>query len=262
MTVSLFVGCSFTSGKGFDLEKDEPGLWVNRVHSTNSHLQKTNLVNHGVSGASNSEIFYNAVSGLVNFTPKYMFVQWTRSPRYRVQLGVESYVASQYFGMDGEVFDHNLHSINYTAGYLEDVRNRFLSLHHPQGGIVEIIKYTNTLINLSKTTNTKVFFINGLCPWDDQFFNKINGNTPSDYTKYTQYLLDSNTRSDQEVFTLYNKIHNEYSQAGSIQEQYWINLYNSFTDNKIDVNNDNTHPGIKSNQLYFDIVNQFLTNTI
>lgn len=257
---SLFVGCSFTSGKGFELEKDEPSLWVNLLHAQSPLLNKTELINHGVSGASNSDIFYNAVSSLVKHCPKYAFVQWTSSPRYKVKLGVETYPSEQYFSMDSEVQSHNLHKLNYSAEYLESVRNRFLTLHHPHGNILDIIKYVNTLINLSQLTKTTIFFINGLCPWDDQFFNKIKNGPPSNYTNYTQHILESKTRDDDEVFALYNKIHNEYTQAGSIQQSHWLNLYNSFVKNKIDTNNDQTHPGIKSNHRYFELVNQSLSH--
>ena len=36
-----------------------------------------------------------------------------------------------------------------------------------------------------------------------------------------------------------------------IQEAHWLNLYDSFLSNRIDVVGDGQHPGIKSNQFYF-----------
>jgi hypothetical protein len=262
MTTSLFVGCSFTAGKGFELEKQEPKLWVNMLHAQNAQLNKTELVNEGESGASNDKIFYNAVNGLLKHRPEYAFVQWTGAPRYTVLLGLETYATTQYFGHDGQTYDHNLHGdITYTASYLEGIKDRFLSLHHPHADIVNVIKYGNTLNNLAKETNTRIFFINGLCPWDNEFFTKLENVLPDRYTKYTQEILETETRDDEEIFTLYNKIHNEYSQAG-VDELNWLNLYNSFGSNKIDTNDDKTHPGINSNQLYFDIVNQSLIQKI
>ena len=53
-------------------------------------------------------------------------------------------------------------------------------------------------------------------------------------------------------------IHNEYDQLGGIDPANWINLYDSMSANKIDVNYDNTHPGTQSNQYYFQQVKQFL----
>lgn len=259
MTTSLFFGCSFTAGKGFELGKDDPQLWVNLLHAHNSNIRSTNLINLGESGASNEKIFYNAVSSLLEYRPKYAFVQWTSAPRYSVLLGVETYPTTQYFGHDGHTHEHNLHGgITYTTSYLEGIKNRFLSLHHPHADILNIIKYSNTLNNLATNTGTKLFFINGICPWDDQFFIKLENVLPDRYTMYTKKILETNTRDDKEIFELYNKIHNEYQQSGGVQESQWLNLYNSFGNNKIDVNNDGTHPGIQSNQLYFKIVNQAL----
>jgi hypothetical protein len=42
----------------------------------------------------------------------------------------------------------------------------------------------------------------------------------------------------------------------------WLNLYSSMQANKIDVNNDNVHPGIKSNNLYFELFSSLLTNQL
>lgn len=160
--VSVFAGCSFTLGKGFDLGQHEPGLWVNLIHKSIPALAETQLINAGESGASNERIFYNASSAIVKYQPKYIFVQWTNYPRYTVLLNAETYSATQYFGFDGSLLDHNLHRVNYTSSYLESIRNRFLSLHHPHLGIVNVIEYTNSLINLAQLTGTTIFFINGL----------------------------------------------------------------------------------------------------
>jgi hypothetical protein len=191
-----------------------------------------------------------------------MFVGWTEYPRYTVLLGVETYVTTQSFTPNGHCIDHNLHNINYTSSYLENIRDRFLSLQHPHQGILNIVKYTNALINIAKTTDTKIFFINGICGWDNKYFDVVDNGLPSSYTPYTQQLLDCNTRDDEEIFKLYNIIHHEYNQAGSIQENYWLNLYDSLRSNRIDVNHDNIHPGIQSNQNYANTLNQELNKQL
>ena len=262
MSVTVFVGCSFTSGKGFELEQQEPNLWVNLLHKNIPAIAKTKLVNKGRSGASNSDTFQLAVDNILTHRPEYAFVQWTSGPRYNVVLGVETYSASQYFGHDGEVFAHNLHNENYTLSYLANIRDRFLSLHHPHGDILKVVEYTNILTKLAETTGTKLFFINGICPWDDHFFDQLSDCLPSNYTPYTQKILDTETRDDDEIFALYNKIHSEYTQAGGIDQSRWLNLYNSLSKNKIDTNNDGTHPGIKSNQAFFDFLSTSLTTKI
>lgn len=259
---SVFVGCSFTYGIGFELLDKEPGLWVNLLHSDVKQLKSTNLINSGVGGASNERIFYKAVSDIIYYCPKYMFVQWTNDPRYNITLGVETYKASRYFSMGSKLQDMNLHSVKYTESYLDNIRNKFLSLHHPHGGIVKIIEYTSTLINLAKKFNTQIFFINGLCPWDNEYFTKLKNVLPNSYTDYTKEILDSDTRDDEEIIILYDKIHNEYKQAGTIQQTHWLNLYWSFMKNMIDKNSDNIHPGLQSNLLYYNFIKTLLLEKI
>jgi hypothetical protein len=254
MNCSVFVGCSFTQGVGFELLDKEPGLWVNLLHSKLEQLSSTTLINNGVGGFSNEQIFYTAVNSIITHQPKYIFVQWTSSPRYTFLLGVETYSTNQYFSMNNKLCDVNLHSIKYSKSYLENIRNRFLSLHHPHSDIVNIIKYTSSLILLAKKFNSQIFFINGLCPWDQDFFTKLTNTLPDKYTKYTQKILETDTRDDQEIFLLYDKIHSDYTQAGSIQESYWLNLYQSLRGNMLDTNSDNKHPGLESNFLYFSFI--------
>ena len=56
---------------------------------------------------------------------------------------------------------------------------------------------------------------------------------------------------------LYNKIHNDYKNSGSIQQKLWLNLYQSFVSMMIDYGNDNLHPGPLSHQHY----GKFLAST-
>lgn len=258
MSTTLFTGCSYTAGAGFTLERNDPALWVNIVHSTNQFLKNTVCINLGESGGSNQDIFDNSISALFKYRPKYMFVQWTSYPRYTVLLGLETYHATQKFTPSGQCFDFGLHDIRYSSSYLENIRDRFFSLHNPHQGILNIVKYTNALINIATTIGTEIFFINGLCCWDNNYFVVLNNVPPNSYTLWTQKLLNCSTRDDDEVFKIYDQIHCEYHQAGSIQEHRWLNLYNSMKSQKIDVNNDKIHPGIRSNQTYADIFNQRL----
>ncbi len=261
MSVTVFTGCSFTAGSGFDLEQNDPLLWANIFHSTNQYLQNTTSVNLGENGGSNEDIFKTSIGALFGYCPKYMFVEYTSYPRYSVLLGLETYNTVQKFTPNGPCMDRKLHDVNYSSGYLENVRDRFFSLHHPHQGILNIVKYTNALINIAKTTGTKIFFINGLCSWDNKYFVVLNNVLPKNYTPYTQKLLNCNTRDDDEVFQIYSKMHSEYQKAGSIQEHCWLNLYNSMRAQKIDENNDG-HPGIASNQNYANTFNQQLNRLL
>jgi hypothetical protein len=248
----MFTGCSFTAGDGFELEKDEPSLWVNLLHSSHPKLNKTQLLNVGVGGNSNANIFKDTIFNLLTQpNVKYLFVEWTSVPRYNLSIGLETYATQVSFIPNINMETHNLHKITYPAEYLKKINDRFTSLAHDHHEIVTLIYYISSITRLSQLIGCQVFYINGLCPWDTNYFTKLNNVLPTDYSEYTKKLIQTDTRDDSEVFELYDKIHSEYSNAGGVHEKHWLNLYSSMRDNRIDVNDDGLHPGIKSNQLYY-----------
>ena len=258
MSKTLFTGCSYTAGYGWELERHDPNLWTNILHKNNSFLKNTEQVNLGIPGASNLEIFTETARALVEHQPMYALVEWTSYPRYNVLLSVETYNSHQRFTANTVFFDQKFNDVTYTKKYLGNIRDRFFSLHNPHLDIVNIVKYTNILINLSKLTNTKIFFINGMCHWDNGYFNVLQNVLPNQYTPYTQSILNCDNRDDSEIFKLYDKIHQEYFIEGGIQSQHWLNLYSSMRSKMVDVNPDGVHPGKLSNINFFDLVNQQL----
>lgn len=246
----LFCGCSYVYGSGLDKEVHDPFLWVNMLHQSEI-LRRFQLVNSSEGGKSNTRIFQDAVFNISKGNVKYAFICWTSNPRYEVSLGLELYATKACFSPNVALRDYNLNHMSYSKKYLQTVRDRFVSLANLHYEILNIVYYVNSLINLAKKFNTKIFFVNTLCEWDEYYFNKIENVLPDNYTTFTQQLLQVTTRDDEEILKLYNKIHHEYNQAGGIQESYWLNLYNSLRNQKIDVNQDNIHPGIKSNHLYY-----------
>ena len=250
---TLFAGCSYTSGSGFDLEHDQPELWVNLLHKNCDQFKDIELLNVSIGGRSNAGIFQDAVSSILKYNVKYAFVAWTDMPRYELDLGCETYASRACFAPAGKFINHNLHDITYPNEYLEEISNRFTSLANPHKEIVNLLIYVNALTKLAELKNCKIFFINALCPWDDNYFNKLNNILPNQFTKFTQDLLYIDTRDDSEIFKIYNKIHAEYAQTGGTQQAYWLNLNHSMRNLLIDFNNDGIHPGIKSNQLYYQL---------
>lgn len=260
MKYTLFAGCSYTAGDGFELEKNEPNLWVNQLyHKCFSHTTQLN-VSRG--GRSNAGIFQDTVKTLLTYPVEYAIIEWTSVPRYELELGFETYHTRQCFVPNTPCRAHDLNDINYTGAYLTSICERFTALAHDCYEISNLIEYVNSIVNLSQLTKTKVFFINGLCPWDYNFFNKKESVLPSEYTAYTRKILNTDNRDDFEVFQLYNTMHDNFMNLGGIHESLWLNLYSSMQANKIDVNNDNVHPGIKSNNLYFELFSELLTNQL
>jgi hypothetical protein len=256
---TLFSGCSFTAGIGFELEKQEPGLWVNLLHKSVPELAKTQLINISQGGQSNENIFASAVHSILHDRSiQYVFVAWTSVPRYEMSLGLELYATHHAFIPNSKYKDHNLHNIVYTSDYLSKINDRITTLAHPHYEIYKIVSYTNSLLALAKLSNIKIYFINAICPWDDNYFTILQNVLPSQYTKFTQELISTETRADAEIFALYNKIHNEYSQLGGIQAKHWLNLYSSMRNMRVDVNDNGTHPGLQSNQTYFQYFKNML----
>jgi len=255
MNKILFCGCSFVAGTGFELNKQEPNLWVNLLknHNKFKHLE---LINVAQGGRSNSGIFQDAVFNLSKYKFEYAIVSWTSVPRYELSLGLETYPTRMCVGANTQQSDHNLNNINYPKNYLQNINDRFVALSHPHEEILNLIHYVNSLINLCNLTDTKIYFVNALCPWDENYFDKLQNVMPSDYTNFTQQIINVDHRNDQEINDLYIKIHTEYTNAGGIQKNHWLNLYSSLIRNRIDTNQDGFHPGIKSNQLFYDLLTQ------
>lgn len=260
MTYTLFSGCSFTAGTGFSEEKNEPGLWVNLLHSQMfSHTTKLNV---SKSGASNAVIFQDTVKNLLTHQVEYAIVQWTSTARFNIELGFELYDTFQSFIPNGPCRDHNLNNINYSAQYLNSIRDRFTALAHDCYEIRNLVEYVNTIIALAQITNTRIFFVNGLGGWDKNFFDRKTNVLPNQHTEYTQQLLNSQTRDDEEVYKLYEKMHNKYDELGGINESSWLNLYDSMRYYQTDTNNDKMHPGIDSNRQYCELFSNSIREKI
>lgn len=262
MAYTLFSGCSYTYGTGFPLEKDDPALWVNLLHSHNQHLISTSLLNVSCGGRSNEGIFQDTVYNLLHNDIKYAIVEWSSMPRYNLSVGLELYQTKISVIPNATIVDQNLNDIKYTSKYLNSIRDRFTSLAHLHFEIYNLVYYVNSLIKLAKLTNTKIFFVNGMCPWDGNYFTKLENVLPGDYTAFTQRLINVDNRDDAEIYQLYEKIHTEYNLVGGINEYSWLNLYNSMREQLVDRNDDNSHPGTISNKNYYELFDAILNSKL
>lgn len=271
MAKVIFAGCSFTAGSGWNkldcqaADKLSPFLWVNLCHSKIDSLRNLELINIGIPGGSNIEIFQSVITSISDHGSDIdtVFCQWTAMPRYNWNAGFELWNTSECISSNERVHDLNLNrGDSWSREYINDLINRLRVVHHLHWEILKLIEYTNTITKLTKKLNiSNVFFINGLCPWDNNYFDKLDGAKPEQYTSFTkEQILNIDSRSDEDIYKLYFLAHQQYQQAGGILENYWINLYESFLSKKVDVNLDNIHPGKKSNQLYYQSVVNKLSN--
>lgn len=262
----VFVGCSITAGNGWmnvppaesaSIEcKNFSDLWVNICHREIPRIKNLELTNLGQSGASNTEIFENSVQSISSYGDNIdiMICQWTSVPRYNFNAGFELWNTSE-----------SLHSTNarkhdicrnrgdhWPREYVKDLLDRLRIMHHLHWEILKIVKYTAIISNLCKKYGINVFFINGLCPWDENYFVPLPEDyKPEDLTPFTKKeILNIESRDDNEIYQLYSLAHKHYTDAGGIDPTQWLNLYNPWHNQIIDRNHDNIHPGLYTNHYF------------
>ena len=266
----VFAGCSLTAGAGWNPNDfsarviDHPNLWVNLCHQNINQIKNLELYNIGIAGASNAEIFQNVVETISKFDNEIdtLFCQWTSYPRYNFNVDFELWNTDESIHSQTGQKTHDVSLRRgdvYSREYIQDLTDRLLILHHHHWCILEIVKFTNIIKSLANKLNIKnLYFINGICHWDTDYFKRLENVSPENYTSYTKHqIININQRNDENIIKLYNLAHDQYDEAGGIDPKDWINLYNSFRVNRIDRNFDNLHPGIKSNQIYFKIVDDY-----
>ena len=271
----LFTGCSYTAGSGWlsaDPEssmkvdvKDHPELWVNLCHQNIDYLSNLDLINLGKGGASNTEIFENTLRAISNFGNKIdiIFCQWTAMPRYNFNVGFELWSTGENLQDVDRKHAVNLNKgESYSRPYIKDLLDRLRVLHHVHWEILKVVDYSNIITKIANAIGIKkVYFINGLCPWDKNYFLELPNTKPANYTPFTKKeILNIETRDDEDIQKLYTLAHSQYKSAGGIHTSSWLNLYNSFRTQQIDVNFDKQHPGTQSNLLYFNQIKQFIKN--
>lgn len=256
MTV-VFTGCSLVAGEGLDQEKSSDDLWVNIVYNSIPEFSDTDLINLGHAGIGNDRIFQDTLTALTDLPCSHIVVSWTELGRIQINPGLETFFTGQFWCQNNKLRDININpGITYSAKYLTNIRDRLLDLKHPHYDILQVLKYSKIIVKLCRELNVKVFFVNNLLSWDQNYFEYVHNatRTPNDTTVYTQKLLNIDSRDDFEYFNIYDKIHQEYQELRYSYEN-WLNIYQSFRTNfLLDRGNDGVHPGINSNRAFGDFI--------
>ncbi len=241
----LVSGCSFANGSGLPGEHSNPRIWPIQLANK---LQSKELNNVSKSGANNHWIFLETVSELIKNEYDLVLVQWSAIPRYKFKVGLELYTVDSMLDRDINLVGKQ----TVSKKWLSEIKERLLRIHNDHWDILDLVKYVNVLIEIQVQCRKKqIFFVNGLGPWSDQYFVKKQIQLPGDLDSYTYNLLQVDQRDDDEVFQLYDMIHDHYQQFGGIQEQHWLNLYQSQMSTKIDtVSREDRHPGYQSQDVF------------
>jgi len=249
----LIAGCSYTSGYEMPSGQNNPDIWANLL---SKKLGATTIKNVAKTGANNHFIFLETLSELIKDHYDLVLVQWSAIPRYIYHVGLELYDVETRFDRDISIINKE----TISKEWLSEIKNRLLRIHNDHWDILDLVKYVNVLIELQeKVRSGKIFFINGLGPWPDQYFVKKQINLPSDLTVFEQTLLQVDCRDDLEIFQLYNMIHEQYNNYGGIQENHWLNLYQSQNKLKVDtISSTDLHPGCASQEIFSEYFHQQL----
>ena len=234
-----------TEGHGLKYGSRDPALWVNRLFPQEQHT----VVNLSKSGRNNYWIFLETMSGLLTDTYDVVLVGWSAIPRFNFHVGLELYsVHTMLAELDINLNDN----ITISGKWLKTLGNNLKKIHNDHWDLLDLVKYVNTLIQIQeKKNNGQIFFVNTLGTWPDNYFTKKQINQPSDLSLFEQKLLQVDTRDDDEIFQLYDMIHNDYKTYGGIQEDCWLNLYSSLRYMQVDnVSDTDHHPGYQSQEVF------------
>jgi hypothetical protein len=251
----LISGCSFSAGYGMpggiSDEKNWPNLLANK-------LGINSITNVAKTGANNHWIFLETISAMMHNHYDLILVQWSAIPRFNAKVGLELHSVDTMLDDDVNIVGHE----TIKKEWLMEIKNRLLRIHNDHWDILDLVKYINVLIELQvRARQGKIFFINGLGPWSHDYFEKKQISLPNDLDHFTYNLLQVELRDDDEIFKLYDMIHENYAYYGGIQEQHWLNLYRPMTRLKIDtIKSNDDHPGFESQPLFTDLFAQQIIN--
>ena len=240
----LYNGCSYPYGEGLVA----PEQCVCNIVSKELNAE---FVNNSIPGLDNYSIFLNTLLEISKNHYNLIFVFFTSWPRIRFYPELERPQGYPLMIHPRSVeWMRTLHSNEgLNIKNPQDLHQKLLMLNHDWHLLMEVVRYVNIL-----STYPNVKFINSICHWDTGFFEqfktlKDKEFLPNELTEYTQFILNVSNRDDNQVNDLFQNIMiNEYTKAGNIQADKWVNLYNPWKNNKIDLGTDNQHPGPKSHQ--------------
>ena len=243
----LVVGCSYASGWKLAGESQSPDLWINALYPGDK------ITNLSKPGANNHWIFLRTAQALRQTKFDQVIVAWTAIPRYHFRVGLELYCTDTKLTAEREI--NVVGGENVTRYWQETVGDQLRKIHNDHWDILDLVHYVNILINLCPD----IVFVNSLLPWSQNYFDHNVNAKVADLDTYTKKLLQADQRDDEETLKLYHHIHQQYHQAGSIQQHHWLNLYDSFDQLKIDrIDKHDSHPAVASHRHFAEHLRKIL----
>jgi hypothetical protein len=252
MTRACFNGCSFTAGEGFSVETRDTYIY-DRLVARHYSFESENIA---VGGSSNYKIFMRSCQALLSNEYDIIFTQWSVLNRIWLSPGPDSV----FFINDLKHPDFQYRNIYLSKKEKDRLRDVLQLLNHDYQNILDLVDYCHVLENLAKNSKTKIVFINGLVPWANDLIQPIGNNLDKSLSEYTKSILDFDLRDDDEIIRFFTVLQEKML---TLDQKYWVNIFNSFQSNVVDVGPEGHHPGVKSHQQMADqIINYIDTNKI
>ena len=242
-----FTGCGMTRGDGFDMAYLTPEIWPNIISRVFGY-DPTNLA---ISEASNLRIFQTACTAIMSNNYDLIFCQWTVLNRLWLSSGPGNW---GYLTGDGNN-QSEYHNIKLNQQEKIGLELLIRLLNHDYQNIIELVDYVNVLEDLAKYHQVKIAHVNGMVPWQSDLADENTAKDFSTMSEYTRQLLNFDNRDDKEIQQLFLKLHKKFTQ---MNPQHWINLFDSFQSQTVDVGPLGHHPGPRSHVLMSNLVRNYL----
>lgn len=244
-----FNGCSFTVGEGFPEEQRDQYIY-DRILSRQFNFKSTNVA---VGGSSNHTIFMRSAREILSGKYDIVFTQWTALNRVWFYPGPDT----EFFTNDQRHSDYKYRDLYLNTNQKKTFCDIVLLMNHDYNNIIELIDYCSILCVLAKINSTKLVFINGLVPWQEDLVRPLTDNLSHSLSEYTKSILDFDTRDDAELIKFFTKLQVKFQE---LDQTKWTNLFASFASTQKDVGPEGHHPGITSHVHMANNIAEYLTN--
>lgn len=231
-----FNGCSFTEGVGFEPHQ-RPEVIYDRLVCRELGWSGDNIA---VGGSSNHGIFMRSAQAIRSGQYQVVATQWSSLNRQWFYPGPDTV----YFTNDGRA-SYRYRHINLDKSNKKFFDDTVRVLNHDYQNIIDLIDYCGILQDLGRQHGTRIVMINGLVPWTTDLVHYHGGDLQHGLSAYTKQILDFAHRSDQEVRQFFMKLQTKFAQLDQTQ---WVNLFDSFMHNCMDLSPTDHHPGEKSHR--------------
>lgn len=240
-----FNGCSLTVGEGFPADQRDSYIY-DRLLEKKFCFNRTNVAK---SGSSNYEIFMRTADAIMSDRYQCIVTQWSALNRLWLYPGPDT-----EYSLNSSFEDYRYRHIFIGAKDKEKLTNTILLLNGDYHNIISLVKFTHILKTIAKTNGTKLVFVNGLVPWQDDLITPLSNDLNSSLSEYTKSVLDFDNRDDSEIIKFFLGLQKFVQQ---IDQSLWVNLFNSWQNNIIDIGPEGHHPGIHSHQWMADRLSEY-----